>query len=78
MEMIIGCLFFAVLIVFLAIYLKNTTIVLNINYPEPKVIEVKDTFDDEGEPLDKDEKANFDDILKEVNNIMLGKEESDE
>ena len=76
MEIVISVLILAMIIAFLCIYCKNATINININYPEPKFYEVKDYFDADGNPIDKDTKATIDDVLKEVNSIMLGREDN--
>lgn len=79
MEMIIGCIFLTVLIIILAILCKNVTLNVNITYPTPEYVEIKDPYNEEGDPENKDTVATIDDILKEVNSIMLGREEdSDE
>lgn len=75
MEFIIGSLFLSLLVAFIAVYLKDVTINIHVNYPEPKFYEINDTFNEEGEPLEKDTKATIDDVLKTVNSIMLDREE---
>lgn len=76
MAVVVTCTFFAFLIAFLCVYCKNATINININYPEPKFIELEDTFNKEGEPVEKETQATIDDILKTVNSIMLDREEN--
>lgn len=79
MEMIIGCIFLTVLLLILVIFCKNVTLTVKIEHKLDTYTEIKDTFDAEGEPLDKETKATIDDVLKTVNSIMLDTEvKSDE
>ena len=76
--MLVGCTFLVIILVILLIFCKNVSINVNITYPEPKFIEVKDQFDDKGNPVDPETKATIDDVLKVVNSIMLGQEEDND
>lgn len=79
MEMLIGCIFLGIILVILTIFCKNITLNVKIEYPAPQYIEVKDPYNPDGEPKEHDKTATIDDLLKEVNNIMLGREgETDE
>lgn len=79
MELIIGCIFLTILLLILAIFCKNVTFTVKIEHKLDTYTEIKDIFDQEGEPLDKDVKTTIDDVLKEVNSIMLDTEvDSDE
>lgn len=78
MELIIGCLFLLLTAAFLFYFCKNAEINININYPEIHYEETKDIYDEEGNSkIDDGEQITFDDILKEINDLMLDKEESD-
>ena len=78
MELIIGCLFTLVLLAFLWFFCRNAVINININYPEVRYEEIKDIYDEEGDSkLDDGEQITFDAVLKEINDLMLDKEESD-
>lgn len=77
MEMIIGCIFLVLTMAFLLYFCKNVTFTVEIKYPEPQFVEVKDPYDEDGESkIDDGEQISFDEILKEVNDLMLGEEES--
>lgn len=79
MELIIGCIYLTILLLILAILCKNVTFTVKIEHKLDDYTEIKDTFDNEGEPLDKETKATIDDVLKTVNSIMLDTEvDSDE
>lgn len=57
----------------------NLTINVQHKYGAPEYVKVDDLYNQEGEPNDKEERVTIDSILKEVNNIMLDREdESDE
>lgn len=75
MEMIVGCIFLAALIAFLAIYLKNATIVIKLEYPEIQAPELDDLYDDNGDPKGVKDIADFDELLKEINDLMLDQED---
>ena len=79
MELIIGCLFTAVFIVFLYFFCKNATFTIRIEYPEvAPAPELEDPYDEDGESkIDDGEQLTFDAVLKEINDLMLDKEESD-
>lgn len=77
MEFIIGAVLLLIAVGIVFYCCKNLTINVTINYPEPKYVEVNDLFDENGEDkeVDKD-KYDFDNMLKEINDLMLGEEES--
>ena len=75
MEMIIGCIFLGIILVILLIFCKNVTLNVNITYSQPQYMELSDQFDEEGNPKIDANKVTIDDVLKEVNSIMLGRED---
>lgn len=75
MALIIGCIYLTILLLILAIFCKNVTFTVKIEHKLDTYTEFKDTFDQEGEPIDKETKATIDDVLKTVNSIMLDREE---
>lgn len=75
MEMLIGCIFLTVLLVILFIFCRNLTITIKIEQDLDTYQPIGDTFDANGEPVDKDTKATIDDVLKVVNGIMLDMED---
>ena len=75
MELIIGCIFLTILLLILAIFCKNVTFTVKIEHKLDTYTEIKDAFDQEGEPINKETVATIDDILKTVNSIMLDREE---
>ena len=48
---------------------------VNHNYDYPDLLEIKDQFDSDGNPIDEETKATIDDFVKSVNDIMLGQED---
>lgn len=75
MEIVISVLFFAILIAFLAIYLKNTTIIIKMEYPKVEIPELEEIYDKDGDPKGVKDTSDYDDILKEINNLMLDQED---
>lgn len=76
--MIIGCVFTLILIAFLFYFCRNVTVTVRIEYPEVKYEQIEDLYDEDGE-IRKVEKHEYDldSFLKEVNDLMLDREESD-
>lgn len=71
-----------VFVIFVVIYalVKGCNINININYKQEFSQEdralLEDLFNKDGEPKDKVEEVSFDEVLRNVNAIMLGDEES--
>ena len=77
MEFIIGGVFLLLAVLFLLYFCKNLTVNININYPEPQIIELKDQYTENGDPVEEDgHQITFDEMLKDINDLMLGKEDS--
>ena len=74
MELIIGCIYLTILLLILTIFLKNVTLTVKIEHKLDTYTEIKDNFDQEGEPIDKETITTIDDVLKTVNSIMLDTE----
>ena len=75
MEMIIGCIFLTILLLILAIFCRNVTFTIKIEQNLDTYTELKDPFDSEGNPVDKEEKSTFDELMKTVHSVMLDMEE---
>lgn len=76
MEMLIGCIFTLILIVFLYFFCRNVTLTIKIEYPEVQQPVLAELYDDEGEVKEKEEGVNFDDMLREINELMLDQEDT--
>ena len=76
MEMLIGCIFLTVLLVILFIFCRNLTITIRFEQNTDTYQPIGDTFDANGEPVDKDAKATIDDAVKLINSIMLDMEDN--
>ena len=74
MEIVISCIFFTMLIAFLAIYLKNATIIIKHEYQAPQITEIDDLYKSNGEPKEENDQPTIDDLLKAVNDVMLDQE----
>lgn len=75
MEFIIGSIFLIIAVGVLLYCCKNLTVNININYPDVKVPELSDLYDDEGDPKGVQDIVDYDELLKEINNLMLDQEE---
>ncbi len=78
MEIIIGCIFLVALLIVLLCFFRTATFTIKIEYPEPPFTELNDQFDEQGEFKGEESKVDFDNMLKEINDLMLGEEDSNE
>ncbi len=78
MEFIIGGIFLLLLMVFLFFFCKNATFTIKIEYPDVQVPELNDIYDSEGEAKDDSDYTDFDNMLKEISDLMLDQEETNE
>lgn len=76
MEMIVGCIFTLILIVFLYFFCRNVTITVKLEYPEVKTPEFVDIYDKDGEEKTKEDTIDFDNMLKEIHELMLDQEDT--
>lgn len=76
MEMIVGCIFTLILIVFLYFFCRTVTLTIKIEYPEVKTPEINDLYDKDGEEKTKEEAIDFDNMLKEIHELMLDQEDT--
>ena len=76
MEFIIGCIFLTVLLIILLVFCKNVSLTVEIKYPEVHVEELPDLYKEDGDLKEEDKnQLDFDGILKEINDLMLDKED---
>ncbi len=78
MEFIIGGIFLLLFLTFLFIFCKNATFTIKIEYPDVQVSELNDIYDSEGEAKDDSDYTDFDNMLKEISDLMLDQEETNE
>ena len=79
MEMIFGCLFTLILIAFLFFFCRNATITIKLEYPQMQEPDLSDLYNDEGDEKEPvKDSIDFDEMLNEVHDLMLDKEETDE
>ena len=75
MEMLVGCIFTLILIAFLFFFCKNVTFTVRIEYPETNIPELENLYDDEGDPKGVRDMVDYDELLKEINDLMLDQED---
>lgn len=76
MEMVIGCIFTLILILFLYFFCRNITVTVKLEYPEVKTPEFNDLYDNDGEEKTKEDTIDFDNMLKEIHELMLDQEDT--
>ena len=76
MELIIGCIFLTALLIILLVFCKNVSLTVEIKYPEVHVEELPELYKEDGELKEEPRnQVDFDGILKEINDLMLDRED---